>query len=331
MKKIKFNKIIDLFKDKSISFKSDIDVSDTFSKLTSVKKASANDLSFFSNIKYLNDLKKTDAKACLINEDHSKYLPLNCKPIIVDDPYLTLALISQLFNQNTQISNGKISHQIFRHDNSKINSNVQIDPFTYIDDNTEIMENVIIKSNCKIGPNVKIHKNCIIHDNVTISDAIVMENCEIKSGARIGGSGFGFEEKSKKKIFHNGNVVIMNNCTIGANTTIDKAVFDSTIVGEYSQIDNLVQIAHNVELGKHSILAAQVGIAGSTKVGDYIKIGGQTGIAGHLEIGKNVTIAGKSGVTKNLEDGSIVAGFPAKDIKEWKKDIIKIRKINDNK
>ena len=171
-----------------------------------------------------------------------------------------------------------------------------------------------------------INKNVIIHDNVSISNSTILDNCIIKSGARIGGFGFGFEEKSKKKIYHNGNVFIGQHSTIGSNTTIDKAVFDSTIIGDYSQIDNLVQIAHNVIIGKHAIIAAQVGIAGSTNIGDFIKIGGQAGISGHLNIGNNVTIAGKSGVTKNIENNKIVAGFPAKDINVWKREIIKLSK-----
>ena len=152
-----------------------------------------------------------------------------------------------------------------------------------------------------------------------------MENCIIKSGARIGGSGFGFEMKSKQKIYHNGNVVIGKDSSIGANTTIDRAVFDSTSIGDFSNIDNLVQIAHNVNIGNFAVIAAQVGIAGSTIIGDNIKIGGQAGISGHLIIGNNVTIAAKSGVTKNLSDNEIVAGFPAKDINIWKKEVIQNR------
>ena len=178
-----------------------------------------------------------------------------------------------------------------------------------INDNSEICDNVYIGSNSNIGPNVLINKNSIIHDNVSISNSIIMENCEIKSGARIGGSGFGFEEKSKKKINHRGNVIIGKNSSIGSNSTIDRAVFDSTIVGSFSNIDNLVQIAHNVQIGDYAIIAAQVGIAGSTIIGEKVKIGGQAGIAGHLHIGNNVTIGGKSGVTKNIGDNKIVAGF----------------------
>ena len=119
------------------------------------------------------------------------------------------------------------------------------------------------------------------------------------------------------------DVLIGKNSSIGSNTTIDRAVFDSTSIGEFSNIDNLVQIAHNVNIGNFAVIAAQVGIAGSTKIGNYVTIGGQAGISGHLKIGDNVTIAGKSGVTKNIADNSIIAGFPAKDIKLWKKEIIR--------
>ena len=191
---------------------------------------------------------------------------------------------------------------------------------------TEIFENVYIGSSSSIGPNVIINKNVVIHDNVTISNSIIMENCVIQSGARIGGTGFGFEMKTKQKIYHNGNVKIGKNSSVGSNTTIDRAVFDSTCIGEFSNIDNLVQIAHNVIIGDFAIIASQVGIAGSTSIGDYVKIGGQAGISGHLIIGNNVTIAAKSGVTKNIDNNKTVAGFPATDIKLWKRNIIKERK-----
>ncbi len=123
-----------------------------------------------------------------------------------------------------------------------------------------------------------------------------------------------------------GNVVIGKDCYIGANTSVDRAVLESTIIEDNSNLDNLIQIAHNVKIGKHAVIAAQVGIAGSTVIGDFVKIGGQAGISGHLFIGDNVTIAAKSGVTKNIDNGQVVAGFPAIDIKKWKKNIIKINK-----
>ncbi len=323
MKKIKYSQIVIKLQSNQINVKSDIEDNSIFENIKPLLEAKFNDLSFFSNQKYINDLKSCKAKACIISKNFSYLLPPNCHPIIVDDPYLALANLIELFNNENIKSNGIISENANIDKNSVIHNNVQINNSANIKTNTEIFDNVIIGSNSNIGPNVVIGKNCIIHSNVSISNSIIKDNCEIKPGAIIGYAGFGFEEKTKKKIIHIGNVIIENNCTIGSNTTIDRAVFENTKIGEYSQIDNLVQIAHNVSIGKHAIIAAQVGIAGSTNIGDFVKIGGQAGVSGHLLIGNNVTIAARSGVTKNIDDNKVVAGFPAKDIKEWKRDVIR--------
>ncbi len=323
MKTIKYIDIKHLLSKNSIEVNSKIYDEEEFLSIKTISNASKKDLSFFSNSKYLNELKKTNAKACLIEDQFKKYLPSFCKPIILDDPYLALALISNLFNGEVLSSNGIISKNSSINSKSIIGKNVQINPFSIIYENTEIDENVYIGSNVSIGPNVQINKNVIINDNVSISNSIIKENCIIKSGARIGGTGFGFEMKTKKKIHHSGDVIIGKNTSIGSNTTIDRAVFDSTRIGEFSNIDNLVQIAHNVTIGDYAVIAAQVGIAGSTNIGKYIKIGGQAGISGHLIIGNNVSIAAKSGVTKNITDNKIVAGFPAKDINLWKREVLR--------
>ncbi len=323
MKIIKYLDIKNLLIENSIEFIANISDEEEFLSIKSVLNASNKDLSFFSNSKYFNQLKNTNAKACLIEENFKKYLPKGCLPIILKDPYFALALISNLFNNQKLCSNGIISNNTSINVKSEIAENVQINPFSMIYENTKVSENVYIGSNSSIGPNVVINKNTIISDNVSISNCIIEENCIIKSGARIGGTGFGFEMKTKQKIHHSGNVIIGKNSSIGSNTTIDRAVFDSTIIGEFSNIDNLVQIAHNVIIGDYAVIAAQVGIAGSTNIGNYVKIGGQAGVSGHLIIGDNVTIAGKSGVTKNINDNNIIAGFPAKDINLWKKEIIR--------
>ena len=323
MKKIKFIDLKNIFEKNSINVISKLPDKEIFDNIKSIAKAEKNDLSFLSNIKYLNKLKEIKAKACIIEEKYIDYLPNHCLPIIVKEPYLALALTSNLFNKDNLKSNGVISKFTAISSKSKLKNNIQINPFSTIHENTEIHENVYIGSNSSIGPNVIIRKNVIIHDNVSISNAVIMQDCIIKTGARIGGTGFGFEMKTKHKVNHNGNVIIGKNSSIGSNTTIDRAVFDSTTLGNFTNIDNLVQIAHNVIIGDFSTIAAQVGIAGSTKIGDNVTIGGQAGISGHLNIGDHVTIAAKSGVTKNISNNKIVAGFPAKDIKLWKKEIIK--------
>ncbi len=288
-----------------------------FESLKSITKAKKNDLTFFTDKSLIQNLKKTKAKACLITKKNSKFVPKHTLPIIVEDPYRAFALASNLFC-SIETSNGIISNNSSIDKNSRIDDNVQVDPFVVIENNCHIHSNVIIESGCSIGPNVIILENTIIKSNTTIENSNIGSNCIIKSGAVIGGAGFGFDPISKTRIQHQGNVIIKNNCNIGSNTTIDRAVFDSTIINENSFIDNLVQIAHNVILGKGAIVAAQTGIAGSTIIGENVIIGGQAGISGHLIIGDNVKIAAKSGVTKNLKSNSVVAGFPAIDIKKWK-------------
>ena len=323
MKQIKYLEIKKILESNYIDVKSNINDNETFFNIKTISNSSNKDLTFLSNEKYIKELQNTNAKACLIKNEFTKYLPKKCKPIILEDTYLALALISNLFINENLSSNGVISKISSINSKSTIQKNVQINPFSIIYENTKVCKNVYIGANCSIGPNVTLNENVIIHDNVSIANAIIMENCVIKSGARIGGTGFGFEMKTKQKIIHNGNVQIGKNSSIGSNTTIDRAVFDSTILGEFSNIDNLVQIAHNVTIGDFAVIAAQVGIAGSTKIGNNIRIGGQAGISGHLTIGDNVIIAAKSGVTKNISNNKIVAGFPAKDINVWKKEVIR--------
>lgn len=305
---------------------SDIDDKEIFSALNSLKNANNTQLTFFNDLSQLKYLKKTKAKACLIKEEYLAHLPYQTKPILVNDTYNSFAIVSNLFLSHHK-SNSQISKLSSISLESEIFQNVQIDPFVVIKENCLINKNVIIESNCTIGPNVTIESNSVIKSNSNLQECYIGSNCTIKSGAIIGGAGFGFDPKSKIKINHIGNVVIKENCNIGSNTTIDRAVFDSTIISENSFIDNLVQIAHNVIIGKEAIIAAQTGIAGSTKIGNKVVIGGQTGISGHLTIGNNVTIAAKSGVTKNIEDNSVVAGFPAVDIKKWKLANIKLNRL----
>ena len=305
---------------------SDLSDSDFFTALNSLTNAKANELTFFNDISQLKQLEKTKAKACLVNNKYLKYIPASTISILVEDSYNSFAILSNLFSLNIT-SNGIISDYSSIEDTSVIKKNIQIDPFVEIQRNCEINDNVVIQSNCKIGPNVVIGSNSIIYSNSNLQDCIIGTHCVIKSGAIIGGSGFGFDPKSKVKIQHIGNVVIGDNCNIGSNTTIDRAVFDSTIISKNSFIDNLVQIAHNVFIGEGAIIASQSGIAGSTIIGDNVVIGGQAGISGHLTIGNNVKIAAKSGVTKNILDNSVIAGFPAVDIKKWKISNIKLNKL----
>ena len=323
--KIYYKEIKELLEINNVKIISDIKNNEYFLSLNSIENSNDKELTFLNNETLTKSLSLTKAKACLITEKNINFLPKNTFPIIVDDPFYAFAIISKLFKKE-KLSNGLISKMTAIDTDVDIKNNVQIDSFVTINHNCIIHPNVIIESGSTIGPNVVIFENTTIKSNSVIKDSIIGANCIIKSGAVIGGTGFGFHPISKHKFHHFGNVIIKDNCNIGSNTTIDKAVFESTVISENCFIDNLVHIAHNVFIDSDCIIAAQTGIAGSTKIGKNVTIGGQAGISGHLNIGNHVTIAAKSGVTKNIKDNSIIAGFPAIDIKQWKLINIKLKK-----
>lgn len=198
-----------------------------------------------------------------------------------------------------------------------------ISKFSYVD------PTAIIQKNCTIGRGVKVGKNVIIKNNTVIKNAIISDNSIISENSTIGSTGFGFDlaNMGSKNISPQiGIVYIDEDVFIGSNCTIDRGKIDYTYIGKNSMLDNLIHIAHNVILGSNACIAAQTGISGSVNIGENLICGGQVGFAGHINIGKNVRIAAKSGVTKNINDNSIIAGFPATDIKLWKKKIINERK-----
>ena len=236
--------------------------------------------------------------------------------------------ISKVSNLN--VSNIKFINHLFFHED-------QIDFFddfiysnnSYISKLAKIDSSSKIGNNCIIGRGVTIGKNCIIKNNVTIKNSILGDNIVISDNSVIGSSGFGFDLKNMgatNLVPQMGLVIIKDNVYIGSNCSIDRGKIDHTIIGENSMLDNLIHIAHNVVLGKNTCIAAQTGISGSVMFGDNVVIGGQVGFAGHIKIGNNVIIAAKSGVTKNIKENSVIAGFPAIDIKEWKKQIINQKK-----
>ena len=201
---------------------------------------------------------------------------------------------------------------------------------SFISVNANIHKSSIIGNNCVIGKGVTIGKNCIIKDNVVIKNTILEDNIIVHENCVIGSTGFGFDAYNVSTLRNEpqiGIVYISSNCSIGSSCTIDRGKIDLTYFGEFCMLDNQVHIAHNVSLGNNVIIAAQSGIAGSTKIGNNVTIGGQSGISGHLNIGNNVLIGAKSGVTKNIINNSVVAGFPAIDIKKWKKMIINQRNV----
>ena len=239
--------------------------------------------------------------------------------------YKNIIFVSDLSEAYNSILNFLYAHE----DNDNFPDDFIFNNGSYISKYSFVSENVKIGRNCVIGRGVKIGSNSIIKDNVVIKNSIIGKKVVIGDNTTIGSTGFGFDFKRRGSLHLNpqiGIVYIDDNCHIGASCTIDRGKIDFTFIGKNSMIDNLVHLAHNVILSENACIAAQTGISGSVNIGPNVTIGGQVGIAGHLCIGKNVIIAAKSGVTKNIGDKSIVAGFPAVDIKLWKKKIIDERR-----
>jgi UDP-3-O-[3-hydroxymyristoyl] glucosamine N-acyltransferase len=285
--------------------------------VNNINDAKIGDVTFFNDLKYEKNIKVTKASACIVNKKLVKYLRKNTIPIISQNPlldfYKTVIFFypdSSIDKENVIISKNK---KLFSKKNISIGENTLIDKSAKIGNCTDIGNNVVIKHDVHVG------KNCKIGSNVIIENALLGDNVIIKSGTIIGqvGFGFSFEKKKRIKFPHIGRVIIENDVQIGSFCTIDRGSLTDTVIGEFTSIDNQVQIAHNVKIGNFCMIAAQSGIAGSTVIGNNVKIGGQTGISGHLTIGNNVKIGGKSGVIADIGDNQTVMGYPAKSIRDF--------------
>jgi UDP-3-O-[3-hydroxymyristoyl] glucosamine N-acyltransferase len=285
--------------------------------VNNIQDAKVGDVTFFNDLKYESDIKITKASACIVSKNLSKYLNKNTIPIISQNSLLDFYKTVILFYPDSSTDNEKVINskniKKFLKKNISIGKNTLIDKTVSIGNNTDIGNNVIIKQGVHVG------KNCKIGSNVIIENALLGDNIIIKSGTLIGQTGFGFNFDKKKRIKfpHIGRVIIENDVLIGSFCTIDRGSLTDTVIGEFTSIDNQVQIAHNVKIGNFCMIAAQSGIAGSTIIGNNVKIGGQAGISGHLSIGNNVKIGGKSGVITDIGDNQTVMGYPAKSIRDF--------------
>ena len=284
------------------------------SKLSKIEEGEKGALTFLSNPKYNSYLYATNASVVIVNKSFVSEKEVNTTLIKVADAYSSFSKLLEFYNEAKNNKKGREKPH-FIAESSKIGKNEYIGAFAYIGENVVIGQNVKIYSNAYIGDNTIIGDNTVIFAGVKIyHDTQIGKNCKIHSGAIIGSDGFGFapDEKGEyRAIPQIGNVIIEDNVDIGAVCTIDRATLGSTIIRKGVKLDNQIQIAHNVEIGKNTVIAAQTGIAGSTKVGEGCIIGGQVGIVGHLNIGNNLRIQAQSGISKNLKDDSVVQGTPA--------------------
>lgn len=282
-----------------------------------IEEAGKGQLSFLANPKYEDHLYSTNASVIIISESFTLRQPVGATLIRVPDAYTAFATLLAKYQEIVQQQLTGIQQPSYIAKTAKHGENVFIGAFAYIGENVKIGNHTKIYPNAFIGDNVVIGDHTIIHPGVKIyHDCLVGNHVTIHAGTVIGSDGFGFAPQadgSFKKVPQIGNVVIEDNVEIGANAAIDRATIGSTLIKSGAKLDNLIQIAHNVEVGNSTVIAAQSGVSGSTKIGKGVMIGGQVGIVGHIQIGDGAKINAQSGVSKSLDPGKAVTGSPAYD------------------
>ncbi|MDR1365627.1 MAG: UDP-3-O-(3-hydroxymyristoyl)glucosamine N-acyltransferase [Holosporales bacterium] len=302
------------------------------SGIDTLMKAEQNSLSFLSNKKYLGELEKTKAGAVIVEAQYQDRIPDGVAGIIVTgNALIAYAQAAEFLYPGPINADASASEPISG--TAKIGENCDIAPYVVIGDNAEIGSNVTIQAHTYIGKGVVIGNGCKIASNVHVECAVIGSEVMINSGARIGNSGFGIINIKPKPIYvpQLGRVLIGDFVRVGANTTIDRGSLDDTVIGEGTIIDNLVQIAHNVQIGKHCTIVSQVGIAGSCVIGDFVTMAGQVGLSGHLKIGDGAIIAAKSGVAKDIAPGKIMAGIPAVEAGLWRRQVAYLKNCSSKK
>lgn len=298
--------------------------------IAKIEHGEAGAISFLANPKYNHYLYTTQSSIIIINKDFQLEKPVSATLLRSDDAYVAFASLleayaAQRLNKKGVSSQAHISNSVVTGDN------LYIGAFAFIGEDTKIGSNVKIYPQVYIGDNVVIGDNTTLFPGVKIySDCSVGSNCTLHAGVVIGADGFGFapqQDSQFKKIAQIGNVIIKDNVEIGANTTVDRATLGSTIIHEGVKLDNLIQIAHNVEIGKNTVIAAQTGVSGSTVVGENCMIAGQVGIVGHIIIDNEVKIGAQAGISSSLKKGDVVMGSPALKIADFKKAYIYFRRL----
>ncbi len=300
--------------------------------VASLEDAHSTDISFFDNVKYKPSFAKSGAGFCILRKKFKEFAPSGMALLFNDDPYRAYAKIASYFYP-VKTKAGHISDQASIAPSAIIGKNCFIGANVVIGEQVSIGENTVIDANTVIDDGVSIGKNTKIGALCSLSHCMIGDDVFIHRGVHIGQDGFGFAMGAggHLKVPQLGRVIIENNVEIGSGTTIDRGAGPDTLIGEGARIDNLVQIGHNVQIGKHAVLVSQCGIAGSTKIGDYAILAGQVGVAGHVNIGAGVKLAAKSGVTGDIPAGQTYGGIPAMPVKDWHRNHITLRKLSSNK
>lgn len=292
--------------------------------LAKIQDAKPGQIAFLSNPKYENFIYSTQASAVIVGRDFVPKKEISATLIVVADAYSSFTVLLEEYHKMMSFQKSGVEEPSFVGNKTSVGKNIYRGAFSYVGNNVKIGDNVKIYPHVFIGDDVEVGNNTIIHPGTKLySGTKVGNNCVIHAGTVIGSDGFGFAPQADgtyKTIPQLGNVIIEDNVTIGGNTVIDCATLfgDATIIRQGVKLDNLIQIAHNVEVGKNTVIAAQTGISGSSKIGENSVLAGQVGIAGHLTIANNTSIGAQSGISKSIkEEGVKIIGYPAFDVKEY--------------
>jgi UDP-3-O-[3-hydroxymyristoyl] glucosamine N-acyltransferase len=300
----------------------------TVSNLSKIEEGKIGTLSFLANLQYQKYIYETEASIVIVGNDFNAERAIKATLIRVAEPYKAFSKLLEAYDSLQHQKSG-IHPRAIVADTASLGENVYLAAGVVIEDGVKIGNNTKIYANCVISENCSIGENCLIFSSVTISNGLIGNRVTLHSGVIIGADGFGFAPQGSgyDKVAQIGNVVIEDDVEIGANTAIDRATLGSTIIRSGVKLDNLIQVAHNVEIGKNTVIAAQSGIAGSSKIGENCMIGGQVGISGHVKIGNGVKIAAQSGVAKDIADNSILQGSPAFNVSDYQKSYVYFRKL----
>jgi len=299
-------------------------------KLSKIEEGTIGSLTFLANPKYINFIYSTQATITIVNNTFEPEQNIKTTLIKVEDAYKSFSKLLEYYNQVKLMKSG-IEQPSVISEGVTYGADLYLGSFCYVGKNVIIGNNVKIYPNTFIGDNVTIGNNCVFFAGVRIySETEIGNDCTIHSGTIVGSDGFGFAplvDGTYSKVPQIGNVIIEDNVEIGACTTVDRATLGSTIIRKGVKLDNHIQVAHNVEIGENTVIAAQTGIAGTTKIGKNCLIGGQVGFAGHLVIGDNVKIQAQSGIGKNLSDGEVVQGSPAFNYADFTKSFVHFKNL----
>ena len=300
-------------------------------RVAGIQDAEPGDVTFLANPKYEKTLRLTRASAVILRDDAPA---ASCAMLRTREPYLAFARAVGLFAPSWRPAAGVHALAAVAAD-ARLGADVAVGAFVAIAEGAVIGDRTVVFPNVTIGPDARIGRDCVIHSNVAIRERVTLgDRVILQNGVVVGGDGYGFVRRgdgTHEKIPQVATVVIEDDVELGANTTVDRPAVGETRIKAGAKIDNLVQIAHGVVIGRNALMAAQVGIAGSTEVGDDVIFGGQVGVGGHLTIGRGAVAVGQSGVTNSLDPGALVAGYPAIDNREWRKASVIFKRLPELK